>query len=125
MAAAVFALSALTARSAPATTVSFNDFSDTTGLTLNGSATPASTNDGMVLRLTPETLHRGHDVGLLVHERAAELVHPVALLIHHVEPGGATDAQGQQGADGFVFVVQPVSSSIGGAGSGLGYSGIN
>jgi hypothetical protein len=123
MAAAVFALSALTARSAPATTVSFNDFSDTTGLTLNGSATPASTNDGMVLRLVPAVAAKSGSVFSSATVHAADF--STAFSFRITSPGGATDAQGQQGADGFVFVVQPVSSSIGGAGSGLGYSGIN
>jgi len=38
---------------AHASTVDFNDFSSTTGLTLIGGAATAATSDGTVLRLTP------------------------------------------------------------------------
>jgi hypothetical protein len=117
------ALALLAARAASATTVSFADFSNTTGLTLNGSAAATSTNDGAVLRLVPAVAAKSGSVFSSATVHAADFSTSFSFRI--TNPGGVTDAQGQQGADGFVFVVQPVSSSIGGAGSGLGYSGIN
>jgi hypothetical protein len=121
IAAATLAL--LASRTASATTVSFADFSNTTGLTLNGSAASTSTSDGKVLRLVPAVAAKSGSVFSSATVRAADF--STAFSFRITNPGGVADAQGQQGADGFVFVVQPVSSSIGGAGSGLGYSGIN
>ena len=120
---AAAALALLAARPASATTVSFADFSNTTGLKLNGSAAATSTNDGVVLRLVPAVAAKSGSVFSSATVHAADFSTSFSFRI--TNPGGVTDAQGQQGADGFVFVVQPVSSSIGGAGSGLGYSGIN
>jgi Legume lectin domain len=120
---AAAALALLAARPASATTVSFADFSNTTGLTLSGSALATSTNDGVVLRLVPAVAAKSGSAFSSATVRAADFSTSFSFRI--TNPGGVADAQGQQGADGFVFVVQPVSSSIGGAGSGLGYSGIN
>ena len=47
------ALAALAASAAQATSVTYNDFSSTAGLTLVGSTATAVTGDGSVLRITP------------------------------------------------------------------------
>jgi hypothetical protein len=51
--AATLAFLFLAARPALAVVVSFADFSDTTGLALNGSAAATTTSDGTVLRIVP------------------------------------------------------------------------
>ena len=101
-------------------TVSFPDFSSTAGLTLNGSTAVATTGDGKVLRLTPATT-----------SQAGSAFSSTSIMFNGTSDSFSTffqfritDSGGIDPADGIVFVVQPVSSSIGGAGGGIGYSGI-
>ena len=99
------------------TTVSFDDFADTSGLTLNGNAAPGGDN---ALRLTPALSLQGGS----------------AFLNDAIEIGANTsftstfefrlsEGQGTDGADGFTFVIQNNSAdTLGGRAGGLGYSGI-
>src|ERR1700730_17961950 len=101
-------------------TVNFPDFSSTAGLTLNGSTAVATTADGKVLRLTPAS---GGQAGSAFSSTSIEFngssdSFSTFFQFRITNPGGIDPA------DGLVFVVQPVSSSIGGSGGGIGYSGI-
>jgi hypothetical protein len=110
--------------SALATVILYNDFSDTTGLDLNGSAAVVSTVDGQVLRLTPALNDRSGSTFSGVQVNAADF--STFFKFRITSPGGILfDGNTEVGADGIVFVVQSVSSSIGGAGGGIGYGGIN
>lgn len=106
-----------------ATTIAFNDFSDTSILTLNGSATTGVTGDGAVLRLTPALANRSGSAFSSATISASTFSTYFEFRI--TSPGGPVfDLNTINGADGLVFVVQSVSSSIGGAGEGIGYAGI-
>jgi hypothetical protein len=100
----------------------FDDFSDVSGLQLNGSAAQV----GNVLRLTPAAFSQGG---------SAFTTTPIALGDENTfstyfqfqitgGDGGIGDEDGV-GADGIVFVVQTVSNTVGGAGGGIGYLGIS
>ena len=109
--AAALVLLALTAQSASGVTVSFPDFSTTTGLALNGAAAAVSTSDGTVLRLVPAAAAKSGSVFSSTTVNAADFSSFFSFRI--TNPGGISDGKGEQGADGFVFVVQPISSSVG------------
>ena len=117
-------LGALCLVSAPAVAsvinVNFPDFSSTAGLTLNGSTAVATTSDGKVLRLTPATTGQA---GSAFSSTSIEFNGPSDSFSTFFQ-FRLTDSGGIDPADGIVFVVQPVSSSIGGSGGGIGYSGI-
>jgi hypothetical protein len=102
--------------------VQFTDFSSTAGLTLNGSATTTTTADGSVLRLTPAAYNQSGSAFSSTTINAATF--STEFKFRLTNPGGIFDGIAT-GADGFVFVIQPVSSSIGGAGGGMGYQGIS
>ncbi len=113
--------------SVEATTIVFNDFSDTSLLTLSGDAQTPTTADGTVLRLTREQTI-SHSVNGSAFSSATINASNFSTYFEFriTNPGGVmTDLSGETGADGLVFVVQSVSSSIGGGGVGLGYSGIS
>ena len=99
--------------------ITFPDFSDITGLTLNGNAAQA----GNVLRVTPST---GNQAGSVFSTDQISLTSnasfSTAFSFRFNNPGGISD--GQVGADGLVFVVQTVSNNVGGIGGGIGYQGI-
>lgn len=114
--------SALTlAGAAHAGTVSYPNFSDTTGLTLNGNAAVVNTPEGDVLRIVPATFNQSGsffgDIPVDTQQFASSFQFRIS------NPGGISDGV-EVGADGFCFVIQPVSSAVGGAGGGLGYQGI-
>lgn len=103
--------------------VTFEDFSDTSGLTLNGDAATTTTADGVVLRLTPAATYRAGSAFSTDDIRAATFSTYFAFRI--TEPGGGLfDCNAAPGADGLVFVVQNVSASIGSSGMGMGYAGV-
>jgi len=104
-----------------ASSITFNDFSSTAGLTLSGGAGAAVTSDGNVLRLTNASYGQVGSAFSSTTINAAKF--STSFEFRMTSPGGGFDGTGT-GADGLVFVVQPVSSSIGGYGGGLGYSGI-
>lgn len=107
-----------------ATTVSYNGFADTTGLTLNGQATTVTTADGTVLRLTPALPSRAGSAFSSAQVDSTDFSTYFEFRI--TSPGGTLfDGNTETGADGIVFVVQPVSSSLGAAGQGIGYGGIS
>ncbi len=117
------ALTCLAAGPAAATVVVYNDFSSISGLTLNGDAAVAATADGDVLRLTPAAGSRSGSAFSSVTVNASTFSTYFEFRI--TNPGGSIfDCNSGAGADGLVFVAQSVSSSIGGLGQGIGYSGI-
>ena len=116
------ALVAVTAGRAGATTIVFDDFATTAGLTLNGSATTTTNSFGeKVLRLVPTAENQSGSAFSTATINAATF--STYFQFRLTNPGGISDGT-EVGADGFVFVVQSVSSSIGGGGGGLGYAGI-
>ena len=106
--------------------VTFTNFSDTSLLQLNGSATVATTTDGQVLQLTPATRDQAG---------SAFLKNPVSLgnrasfstffSFRLSRGGGLVDVDGVRGADGIVFVVQTLANNVGSSGGGLGYMNIS
>jgi hypothetical protein len=107
-----FGLHALPAQ---ATLVTYNGFSDTTGLSLAGNATTAITADGTVLHLTGAGAGQGG---------AAYRTVPITLGLNATfsttfqfrltNPGGIDPA------DGFTFLLSDTASGLGGVGIGLG-----
>jgi len=115
----------LGASPALAANVTFNDFSSTAGLALNGHATTAGTGSDAVLRLTSATTSQSGSAFSQTTVSAATFSTYFQFQI--TGAGGYTDGTNsfQAGADGLVFVIQSVSANIGGAGGGIGYLGIN
>ena len=107
-----------------ATTTTFSDFSDTTGLTLSGNAV-GNINNGddldPVLRLVPDTTLQSGSVFSSVTVNTSDFSTKFQFRI--TNPGGVSDGT-EIGADGFVFVIQPISDDLGGLGGGMGYEGI-
>ncbi|MEE4189873.1 MAG: hypothetical protein V2I76_15690, partial [Roseobacter sp.] len=100
--------------SAAASIIQLNDFSDTSGLTLNGSAT-GNINNGIdpnpVLRLTPAATGRSGSAFSTTTVNAATF--STFFTFRITDPGGTIfDCNSEAGADGLVFVAQSVSSSI-------------
>lgn len=117
---------ALTGLSAQATVLTFNDFSSTAGLQLNGSAAaPVVTGDGSVLRLTPALSGQG---GSAFSTNQISLLNNASFSTYFqfriTGSDGAGDEDGA-GADGLAFVVQTIDNNVGGVGGGMGYAGIN
>lgn len=105
--------------------ISFQNFSDTTGLQLNGSAAVANTGDGAVLRVVPAVGSQAGSVFSTTQLQAAAF--STFFTFRMTDPGGPLfDGPDNTvpGADGLVFVVQPNSSSAGTGGQGIGYQGI-
>ena len=103
--------------------MNFSDFSDPSILTLNGSAETTTTADGVVLRLTPALSNRAGSVFSRTPLNASNF--STFFKFRITDPGGRIfDCNTEAGADGIVFVVQSVSSDIGGIGGGIGYLGI-
>ncbi len=98
----------------------YNDFSSTAGLHLNGNA--ASVDN--VLRLTPATYWQaGSAFSTDTVSLASDASFSTFFQFQIHEDGGISDEDGQ-GADGIVFTVQTNSNSVGGSGGGIGYQGI-
>ena len=116
------ALLSLFAIPARATTILFSDFTNTAGLVRSGNAATAVTGDGTVLRLVPAQFNQSGSAFSQATINASTF--STFFEFRLTNPGGISDGT-EIGADGFVFVVQPVSSSIGGSGGGLGYAGIS
>lgn len=103
--------------------MNFNDFSDTSLLTLNGNTQTVSTTDGIVLRLTPA--ERNQSGSAFSTETVNASNFSTYFQFRITEPGGTLfDCNEVVGADGIVFVIQSIASDIGGAGQGIGYAGI-
>ncbi len=101
----------------------FNGFADTSLLDLNGVCGTTVTSDGTVLRVTPAAGSQSGSAFSLATVDATTF--STYFVFRITEPGGTVfDCNTQAGADGLVFVVQSISSSVGGGGEGIGYSGI-
>ncbi|NEX60658.1 PEP-CTERM sorting domain-containing protein [Noviherbaspirillum galbum] len=105
--------------SAHAYVVTYNDFSNTTGLTMAGSAAVATTADGAVLRVTPAT---GNQSGAAYSTTAVTLgvnsIFSTQFQFRITETGGINPA------DGFTFVLAANPTGLGSGGGGLGYAGV-
>jgi hypothetical protein len=103
--------------------IQFDDFSNTDELVINGAAESVESTDGFVMRLTPAL---GFRSGSIFSETLIEASNfSTRFSFRITENGGSIfDGNTSNGADGIVFVIQPVDSSLGGAGGGIGYSGI-
>lgn len=117
----------LGAGTARAQSFSYNGFSSTAGLQLNGGAAAVAgfvPSDGTVLRLTPAA---GYQAGSAFSTTLISLnstaSFSTAFNFRISQSGGWSDMDGV-GADGIVFVVQPIANNVGGAGGGIGYLGI-
>ena len=107
--------------------IQFSDFSSTEALQLNGEAAAVSTTEGWVLRLTPSdpSLKRGS----VFWKNAVDVTAFRSSFTFSISTPniGPLDTAGQRGADGFAFVVQSGvdgPASLGVAGDGLGYKGV-
>lgn len=110
--------------SSDAGSVTFPDFSNPAGLVLNGNAQTVVTGDGTVLRLVEAATYRSGSAFSTTPINAATFSTHFQFRI--TNPGGSLDGSNAlPGADGLVFVIQSVSSSIGGQGGGIGYEGIS
>jgi hypothetical protein len=117
------AIAAAPAAPALAASVTFDDFSSTAGLTLNGTAATRITSDGSVMRVTRATNGQSGSFFSTTPLNAATFSAYFRFRITG-SGGGLGDGNTDPGADGLVFVVQNISSNIGGVGGGIGYSGI-
>jgi hypothetical protein len=98
----------------------YNDFSSTAGLQLNGNA--ASVDN--VLRLTPADFWQaGSAFSTNTVSLASSASFSTFFQFQIHDDGGISDEDGQ-GADGIVFTVQTVSNNVGSSGGGIGYFGI-
>jgi len=93
------------------------DFSDVSYFSVNGHTKTVKTSDGVVLRLTPAKKSQSGSV--FGTKKASTANFSTHFTFRVTEPGGYLS-----GGDGFVFVVQPISSSATSEGGGLGYAGI-
>jgi hypothetical protein len=100
-----------------ATEMILKDFSDVSQLSLNGDTKTLSTSDGVVLQLTSASRLQSGSVFSTLKVSTAQFSSYFTFKI--TEPGGVLS-----GGDGFVFVIQPVSSKAGSEGGGIGYAGI-
>lgn len=112
------------------TTVSYPNFSSTSGLALNPSAA-APVGDGHVLRLTPSQGGLAGSAWYFTGSSDAPVGVPLAggftstFAFQISVPAGSAGVNGKPGADGFAFVVQGVGTGALGAGGGyLGYTNI-
>lgn len=121
---AALSLAAIITVPAGATTISFSDFSDVSSLTLNGDAITTTTSDGAVLRLASAvTWQSGSAFGTNTINAAGFSTY---FTFRITNPGGELfDDNTISGADGVVFVIQSMGSSIGGGGMGIGYANIS
>lgn len=110
------------AMAAPAANASilYNDFSSVAGLQLNGNAAQS----GSALRLTPATTGQsGSAFSTSTISLASDASFSSAFKFRITNSGGICD-EDSCGADGLVFTVQTVSSTVGGSGGGIGYQGL-
>ena len=103
-----------------AQTLSFPNFSSTSGLTLKGSATTTTTSDGVVIRLTTT---KCCSAGSAFTTAAVPFVIPADTFstffqFRITNPGGIDPA------DGIVFALRDSPQSLGGTGGSQGYVGI-
>ena len=114
---------------ADASTITYNNFADLSAFQQNGAtATIADptvdTFNRSVLRLTNNTGQSGSAFLKNAINLANQASFSTYFSFRISNPLGISDGDGQ-GADGIVFVVQTVSNTAGGAGGGIGYTGIS
>jgi len=121
--AAALSLPLVGAATAGAGTLVFDGFADTSLLTLNGGAAVVSTADGTVLRVTRAA---GGQAGSFFSSATVDASSFSSKFSFRFtgQGGSIFDCNDSNGADGIVFVVQSVSSSVGTGGAGIGYQGI-
>ena len=109
---------------AQAATFAYADFSDTTGLQVNGSAAASNIAGRNVMRLTPPEGDKG---GSVFNTQAIALTSNYGFSTRFTfNIGSNSDTPwGPIGADGIAFVIQTVSNSVGGTGGAMGYGGIS
>lgn len=107
------------AASSQATLVTYNDFSNTSGLTMVGSAGTAVTSDGTVMRLTPAA---SSQTGAVYSTSPITLgsndTFSTTFQFRFTSPGGIDPA------DGITFLLAANTTGIGGPGVGMGYQGV-
>lgn len=116
----LFPVALLLAMTAPAQAVTlvYNDFSNTSGLTVNGDAAATTVAGRTVMRVAPSAFFQSGSVfstNLITF--GSDYGFSTRFTFNINQPQGG-------GADGLVFVIQPNSNSIGGSGGGIGYKGI-
>ena len=119
-------LLAIVAKEAHSQVIAYPDFSNTAGLTINGDAI-GNVNNGIdsnpVLRLARAAESQTGSAFSSDVVNATQF--STFFQFRITQPGGFSNGI-DQGADGFVFVVQPVSPRlVGVGGGGLGYEGIS
>lgn len=104
--------------------IEFPDFSTTSGIVLNGDANISSTVDGEVLRLTPA---KEYQTGSVFSQSTVNASKFSTFFKFRISKSGgpASSCNQESGADGIVFIIQAISSNIGGTGGGIGYKGIS
>lgn len=102
------------AGTANATVITYDDFSSTAGLSLNGATEVVN---GDTLRLTPNS---GSQNGSVFSTNLIDLTAGS----FSSEFSFNFNSQGNGGADGIVFTLQSVSNTVGSIGGGIGYEGI-
>ncbi|MBI5688732.1 MAG: hypothetical protein HZC55_01445 [Verrucomicrobia bacterium] len=106
---------------AQATTITYNDFNSTAGLTLNGNAARV----GDVLRLTPATTGQsGSAFSTSTVNLSNNASFSTRFQFQITQNGSFGDGDGA-GADGLAFLVQNVANNVGGGGGGIGYQGLS
>jgi len=117
--AAVLAAITVAPAAAHATTVTFPNFADTTGLTLVGSTATAVTGDGTVLRLTPAVDgESGAAYSTTPITLGAKDTFSTTFQFRITDPGGIAPA------DGITFVLAASPTGLGTGGGDLGYGGV-
>lgn len=125
----MIAAGSLSLTAAHALTIQYPDFSDLSGLQLNGAtapinSTPVVDDQGRnVLRLTNALSQSGSAFLTDAVSLANQASFSSFFSFRISNPIGASDNDGQ-GADGIVFVVQTVANTAGGGGGGIGYLGL-
>lgn len=111
------------AASTQASSFYYPDFSDTSGLQINGDAILATASGpGNVLRLT-DNYNESGSVFSTSPVTLTGASFSTFFAFQMTNSRGIIDPDGT-GADGIVFVVQTVSNTAGGAGGGIGYAGL-
>ncbi|HVU35919.1 MAG TPA: L-type lectin-domain containing protein [Opitutaceae bacterium] len=101
----------------------YPNFSNTSNLQLNGSTATPTTTDGTVLRLTSANPYQAGSAFSKTQIALTNSSFSTAFNFRITGSGGIGDENGA-GADGFVFVIQPVANNVGSSGGGIGYQGI-
>jgi len=113
---ALLAASVVAASPAAAQSFSYPDFSDVSGLKLNGSATQ----NGNMLTLTPAQQSQAGTAWSLVKVHLGNQASFSTVFSFNIQGRGGL----ANGADGLTFTLQNNTNSTGGAGGGIGYGGI-